>query len=116
MSVQLEKTVREQLKRGFNPNETMQVLTHNVSVYWSWGVSKRIAYRNDEQQVTGLLLKVNGNHHKGYVLITLDWMDVYEVTIINNRGRILNKYENVYMDMLTEVIDNRIEKIPDYVF
>ena len=99
------------LERDFNLNETMEVLSYDKSIYWSWGVSKR-QNLNDK----GLLLEVNGHHHKGSVLITLGWNDTYCVYILNNRGKILNEYKEVYFDLLTEMIDNRIERIKDYVF
>jgi hypothetical protein len=91
--------------------ETMQVLSYNKSIYWSWGVSKRTNL-NDK----GLLLKVSGNHHKGSVLITLGWDDTYCVYIISNSGKVLNEYKEVYFDVLTELIDNRIEKIKEYSY
>lgn len=97
------------LEREFNLNETMKVLSYNPSVFWSWDVTKR-QNLNDK----GLLLDVNGHHHKGSVLITLGWNDTYCVYIINNRGRILNEYKEVYFDVLTELIDNRIERIEEY--
>lgn len=99
------------LEREFNPSETMQVLTHNKGIFWSWGVSKRINLNNK-----GLLIDVKGNHHKGSVLITLGWDDTYNVYIINNRGKILNEYKGIYFDVLTEVIDNRIERIKEYSY
>jgi len=99
------------LEREFDLTETMSVLTINPSIFWSWGVSKKLNLKNK-----GLLLDVNGHHHKGSVLITLSWNDTYSVYVINNRGRILNEYKEVYFDMLTEIIDNRIERIKDYVF
>jgi hypothetical protein len=98
------------LEREFNLTETMSVLTHNQNIYWSWGVNQKMNIDNK-----GLLLNVNGHHHKGSVLITLSWNDTYSVYIINNRGRILNEYKEVYFDVLTEVIDNRIERIKEYV-
>lgn len=99
------------MEREFNVNETMEVLTHNSSIFWSWGVSKRLNI-NDK----GLLLDVSGHHHKGSVLITLSWNDTYSVYILNNRGKILNEYKEVYFDVLTEVIDNRIERIKEYCY
>ena len=97
------------LEREFNLNETIKVLSYNPSIFWSWGVSKRINL-NDK----GLLLKVSGNHHKGSVLITLGWNDTYNVYIISNKGKILDEYKEVYFDVLTELIDNRIERIKEY--
>lgn len=99
------------LEREFSLTETMSVLSYNKSIYWSWGVSKRMNL-NDR----GLLLDVSGNHHKGSVLITLGWDDTYNVHIINNRGKILNEYKGIYFDVLTEVIDNRIERIKEYSY
>jgi hypothetical protein len=98
------------MEREFNLSETMSVLRYNPQIYWSWGVSK-LQNLNDK----GLLLNVNGHHHKGSVFITLSFNDTYSVYIINNRGKILNEYKEVYFDMLTEVIDNRIERIKEYV-
>jgi hypothetical protein len=98
------------LEREFFLNETMSVLRHNPQIFWSWGVSK-LQNLNDK----GLLLNVSGHHHKGSVLITLGWDDTYSVYIINNRGKILDEYKGIYFDVLTEVIDNRIERIKEYV-
>ena len=104
------------LESDFNYLETLQVLRHNLMKYWSWGVSNtQLVDETDKDYVKGLLLKVNAHHHKSYVLITLSWDDTYSVYIINNRGKILNEYKDVYFDMLVDVIDERIEKIDDYV-
>lgn len=102
--------IKSLLDVRFNPQETMKVLTHNIQIYWSWGVSRK---HNLEDR--GLLLKVNGHHHKGYVLITLCGNDTYTVHIISTHGNTLNTYKEVYFDDLVEIIDNRIEKIPEYV-
>jgi len=98
------------LKDTFNIQETLSVLTHNRPMYWSWGVSKIINLNLNK----GLLLKVSGNHHKGWVLITLDWTDTYNVDIISNKGEVIDHFDMVYFDMLSEIIDNRIERIPQY--
>jgi len=61
-------------------------------------------------------LKVSGHHHKGWVIITLSFMDTYSVYIVTNKGEIKNEYHDVYFDQLTEIIDNRVEKIKDYQY
>lgn len=99
------------LQREFDLRETLQVFNRNQPMYWSWGVSKKINLSNK-----GLLLKVSGNHHKGWVLIRLSWDDTYSVFIVSNKGEVLNEYHNVYWDMLADVIDDRIERIPEYKF
>jgi hypothetical protein len=98
-------------QRDFSQIETMRVLLGNQTIYWSWGVSKKVTLGK-----VGLMLKVNGHHHKGWVLITLGWEDLYRVHIISNSGKILNEYEGIFFDDLVEIIDNRIEKIKDYKF
>jgi hypothetical protein len=98
------------LQREFSIGEVNQVLNRNQPMYWSWGVSKRINLFDK-----GYLLKVNGHHHKGWVLVRLSWDDTYSVYIISNKGEVLNEFHNVYWDMLADVIDDRIERINEYV-
>jgi hypothetical protein len=97
------------MQRDFDLNETMAVLTHNKIIYFTWGVSKK--YNVDSK---GLLLKVNGHHHKGYIFITLTWEDLYNVHLISTHGNIKESIEGIYFDQLTEIIDNKIERIPQY--
>ena len=98
-------------ERPFNVNETKQILKMSARIVLSWGISKSYGLEGK-----GLMLKVNGNHHKGWVLITLGWEDLYKVYIVNNNGRVLDKYEGIYFDQLVETIDNRIEKLDSYRF
>jgi hypothetical protein len=116
MTLELYNQLRELGKRPFNLDETLLVLRSNRPIFWSWGVSKLLKVESQKQEEIGLVMKVNGHHHKSWVLITLSWDDTYTIHIINNVGRVLNIYENIYFDQLVEVIDNRIEKIPNYQF
>jgi predicted secreted Zn-dependent protease len=111
--VTMLSVIQPLLEREFDAVETMLNLKHNVNTYWSWGVSKVTNFLSNFQS-KGLLMKVSGHHHKGYVLITLGWNDTYTVHIISNKGVIKDKYEDVYFDMLVEIIDNRIERIEEY--
>ena len=90
----------------FDIQETINVLTYNRTIYWSWGVSKLYNCQNK-----GLLLKVNGHHFNNYVLITLGWDDLYNVHYLNEKLVEVEKTEGVYFDMLVDIIDERIEKI-----
>ena len=98
-------------EREFSLSETLKVLKANPSIYMSWGVS---SLKNFENKV--LILKVNGHHHKGLVLISLAWNDTYTVNIVSTQNNIKKTYTEVYFDVLTEIIDNHIEKIDDYEF
>jgi hypothetical protein len=104
------KAVKSLQQDTFDPRETMQWLTRNMNTWFSWGCSKRI-------NVDGkaLVLKVSGHHHKGYVVITLAFSDTYTVSLVSTTGTIKETIENVYCDQLVEVIDNKIERIKQYV-
>jgi len=97
-------------KRDFNVKEIVDFFYSHGATYWSWGAEKLTNYMNK-----GLHFKVNGHHHKGYVFIALDWSDTFDVHIISTQGKILNTYTEVYIFDLFETIDNRIERIPEYV-
>jgi hypothetical protein len=85
----------------FNANETLLVLRSNPSIFMSLGVEKLVNVDG-----RGLMMKVNGHHHKGRVLITLGWDDWYRVHILSQFGEVLDSYDGV--------IDDRIERIEEY--
>jgi len=90
---------------SFNVDETMQLLTHNRVIYWSWGVSRASNFNNK-----GLGLKVSGRYLKGWVLITLSGSDLYDIHFLKGRAKeILTSIEGIYFDELVEVIDRYIE-------
>lgn len=103
------KKLKPLLGVSFNLKETYKQLTVNKNTFFSWGVSKILNLFGE-----GMILKVNGNHHKGYVMITLNGMDLYDVYILNNKFDVIETYNSIYCDILSEVIDNRIERIPSY--
>ena len=97
-------------EREFNPTETVNLLKMYGFKFLSWGPN---SFRNLDDKV--LTFKVQGHHHKGYVVITLGWDDTYTVRLISTRGNEKFKMEGVYFDMLFDVLDERIERIPEYV-
>ena len=109
MTTEFLNVCKSLVQREFNPKETANLLTSYGFKFWSWGCSKMSNFINK-----GLLLKVSGHHHKGYVFITLNWMDVYDVHLITTRGRIKETIKDVYFENLFDVIDTKIERIPEY--
>ncbi len=107
--LELHQFVSQKGEREFNPQETLQVLRYDFWKYATWGVSKLINMFDK-----GLCLKVSGNKHKGWVIITLSYLDTYSVYIVSNSGVVKDEYHEVYFDQLFEIIDNRIERIPEY--
>ena len=76
----------------------------------SWGFnSPGIVIKNKCLRFT-----VNGHHHKGYVYIVLDFMDTFTIYYTNKKDEIKKVREMVYIDMLINILDTDIEKIPAY--
>lgn len=96
-------------EREFNPKETLQWLTANKMMYFSWGSND---LRNFEDKA--LAIKVSGHHHKGQILITLGWNDTYTLRLINTMGKVTGTFTDIYCDQLAEFIDNKIERISSY--
>ena len=97
-------------QREFDPNELMVAMRKGAFMtVASWGA--RGWMRNENLWLRFL---VSGHHHKGYVYITLAWNDTFTLYFTNNRGKIVDKKEEVYIDELIEKIDVRVEKIGDY--
>jgi len=107
----LKESVSELLLCEFNTDETLSILRSNPSIYLSWGVER---YFNVEDR--GLMMKVNGNHHKGWVLITLGSDDWYRVHILTKFGKVLESLNGVCFDELVQIIDDRIERVEEYKF
>ncbi len=97
-------------EREFDPKETMKWLTHDKIITMSWGFQNPIAIMD-----SGLLFKVNGHHHKGWVLITLAWNDTYTLRFFSHQFKeTKEKVTDVYCDLLQKTVDEEIEKISDY--
>lgn len=104
------KFKNEYSERDFDPKETIKWLTSNKIITMSWGYHQPTALMN-----SGLMFKVDGHHHKGWVLITLAWNDTYTLRFFSNQfNENKEKITDVYCDMLQEIVDNTIEKIGIY--
>lgn len=79
----------------------------------SWGVSARYScYAND---MPSLWLVVNGFVHKGDVFVALnEETDTYEVFILDTDMHVKEHRTDVYCDMLTNVLDELIERKPEW--
>lgn len=96
--------IKSLIARDWDPNETMKWLTADRMMYWSWGVAKVVNFENK-----ALVLQVSGMKHTGFVVITLNWNDTFQVNIMDKKGVILDTFKEVYVDVLAVTIDERIE-------
>jgi len=95
----------ELAQREFDPRETMQWLTRDTVVTMSWGFHSPKNWENK-----GLLFKVNGALHKGFVCITLGWNDTYTVTLLNNQYNLTQEpITDIYCDELQYRVDILVE-------
>jgi hypothetical protein len=93
-----------------------QIVFDKPMIVMSWGVSQKAVDKIDSNKCCGVFrMKVSGHHHKGFVYIVLNFLDLYDVYYTKKDGTIVDKHENVYFDHLQEMIDNRIERIDKYV-
>lgn len=77
-------------------------------VVFSWGFSNPIAIKN------GISFRTNGFKHKGLVEIVYnEGKDLFEVRLIK-RGNIIKQVEDVYVDMLIDLIDGLVERTENY--
>jgi hypothetical protein len=109
MSNKKLEVLKASIECDFNPNETMQVLRMNTLWLMSWGARN---FQNFENKA--LFFNVSGRHHNGIVLITLAWDDTYTVRLLSTQWNEKAKFEMVYFDQLSELIDEKVERIKEY--
>lgn len=71
----------------------------------AYGSSNYVALTESKEYQGGLQFKVNGLHHKGFVRVQLKWIDTYTITFLNKKGDVKKEVEDVYCDMLVNVLD-----------
>lgn len=109
--------------RDMYPFESFQLLKQYGPKFWSWGAEKfeHIGRKNaplDKLHPTkiGKALKfwVNGNHHKGWVYMTCNGSDLYDVYLVSETGELVKELNDMYFDQVFEEMDKAIEYIPEY--
>ena len=92
-------------------NYIFSILKSNRMVMWSWGFSNPMAIANND----GLIFKVNGFKHKGFVKVLYnEGKDLFEVILLDNRKMESHRIDDVYIDSLVDVIDGAVERTSDY--
>ena len=87
------------------------ILTSQPIILMSWGIDSKTV-RTIE---LGLEFHCQGFKHRGLVRVTLnEGEDLFEVSLINENGEIVNTIESVFCDNLVAVIDGAVEKTDNY--
>lgn len=71
----------------------------------AYGSRNYMALPESKEYQGGLQFKVNGFHHKGFVRVQLKWIDTYTITFLNKKGDVKKEVQDVYCDMLVNVLD-----------
>ena len=71
----------------------------------AWGGRRFQALPESKEFQGGIRFIVNGKKHKGIVAVELRWVDDYTVSFLDMNGELVHKCEQVYCDMLVEIID-----------
>ena len=91
----------------------LSIFKHYVMIILSWGFSRPIAIEECEEGEGGLIFNVEGFKFKGQVKVMLNWTDTFDIYLIKN-GEVVETINDVYLDQLVSVIDNRVEHTADY--
>lgn len=94
-------------------NKTMEIAKTIISqikyadrmAMWAWGVSRIAAISESKEFAGGVEMVVNGLTHKGWVKVQLRWVDDYTISFIQRSGEVVKKVEQVYCDMLVDILD-----------
>ena len=71
----------------------------------AYGSRNYVALPESKEYQGGLQFKVNGLHHKGFVRVQLKWIDTYTITFLNKKGDVKKEVQDVYCEMLVNVLD-----------
>ena len=88
-------------------NYIYRIIRSQLMIMLSWGFHNPIALKN------GLMFSTRGYIHKGEVIVELTPLDEFRITLVK-KGVTVNVIDGVYVDNLVQVIDNAVERVPNY--
>lgn len=110
----------KQLQKIANENEyytqtiLQQIQYPYIDVFWSWGGHKfQQAQTIEKYPKPTLIFQVSGMKFVGEVRIYYNWLDYYEIEFIKD-NKVVQRYDEIYCDMLQNTIDEFVEKLPHY--
>lgn len=86
----------------------MSILKTQLMVVYSWGFHQPMALEN------GLRFKVTGFKFRGVVdVVYNEGRDLFDISFIK-ANKVVQSIDGVFFDMLVDVIDDVVERTPDY--
>lgn len=95
--------------------DLIDLLRSSGYIMMSWGANNFMVDKKNGTQM--FRMNVQGNHHKGHVYIFLNGSDLFDVYLTTIQGTIKNRTEEmgIYNDQLIDWIDEKVERMPDYI-
>ena len=88
-----------------------KILTVNPSIPMSWGVDPNSLISSED----ALEFHVQGFLFTGNVrVVYIEGADIFEVYLYNDDGSLHERIQDVYLNSLATVIDEKVEKTADY--
>ena len=112
---ELETLAKNNSGRKVSPEDVREILRSNPIVTMSWGTHQLTAFGNQDGLADALAFKVNGKIHKGWVLITLNFLDLFDIYLtkpslaIGSTKGMQPTAKNVYIEDFMQTLDNLIE-------
>ena len=86
----------------------LSIFKTQLMVVYSWGFNQPMALEN------GIRFKVQGFKFKGIVEVVYnEGRDLFDVSFIK-ANKVVKSIDGVFFDMLIDVIDDFVERTPDY--
>lgn len=87
----------------------LQIISSKPAIMLSWG------FTNPTIIVNGLEFRVNGfKHQRSVKVLYNEGKDLFDIQLVSNDNILKESIESIFFDQLVEVIDNHIEKVPNY--
>jgi hypothetical protein len=95
--------------RQMDCKETINLLNTQRIKLWSWGAN---GYTNCFNKA--LKFKVQARRHKGYIYITVNGNDLYDIYLVSTHGNLIKEYIDIFFEDVVDIIDNEIENVKEY--
>jgi len=90
-------------------NYILSILKTDFNIVWSWG------FNSPKPTQNGLVFKVQGFLHKGWVIIQYDeGSDLFDIKLLTDQLKETKSIEGIYIDELIDVIDDAVEYCENY--
>jgi hypothetical protein len=94
---------------GCRPLEGVEDLVKAMmrnSIVWCWGTRGWTIYPEKK----ALRFRVSGHLHKGFVFLTVNGLDLFDIYITNLKGEIKQSKKDIYLEDMINVIDGMVER------